>query len=506
MRRWRERLGIGPVGGGAPRRPGAIAARWATLWAALWTTLWAALVALVVSSGAPECESRADEVEAGWRAGVARVSITPEDPVWMAGYAARTGPSEGVLSDLHARALVLEDAAARRLVVVTLDLIEIPRPLHERIQTMAADRHAISPDQLLVNVSHTHGGPMVSGRTVADWGIDPVWGRRADAYVDFLVAAIDTAIASALAGRAPATLGFSSARCGFAMNRRLPTPEGMRLAPNPQGAVDHDVPVLRVLTETGTLRAVLFGYACHATSLGPTPRLNGDYVGFALGKLERDHPDSVALFLAGCGGDQDPSPRRDDADAVAHGEALAAAVETGLAAEPVALEPRMSARVESCPLPFAPLPPREELRARADSPNGFVARHARFVLESWPEAGDEPPDYLLPVQVVQLGDALTLVALGGEPMADYALRLKRELAAEGRRVWVAGYSNVVHAYVPTKRVLGEGGYEGTEAVIYQSLPGPFRDDCEERIVESVLRQAAAVAFPGTPQPAADVHR
>ena len=161
------RRGIDPTERGPFRRPRAI------------VTLCATLVAVVVSSSALRGESHARDREEGWRAGVARVSITPEDPVWMAGYAARTGPSEGVLTDLHARVLVLEDAAARRLVVVTLDLIEIPRPLHERIETMAADRHAISPDQLLVNVSHTHGGPMVSSRTIADWGIDPIWGRRA---------------------------------------------------------------------------------------------------------------------------------------------------------------------------------------------------------------------------------------------------------------------------------------------------------------------------------------
>lgn len=437
--------------------------------------------------------------EARWQAGVARASITPEDPVWMAGYAARTGPSEGVLSDLGARVVVLDDAEGRRLVIVGLDLIEIPQSLHEKIVTMAADRHGLAAHELLVNVSHTHGGPMVSSRTVADWGIDPAWGRRADAYVEFLVASIDAAIGTAISSRAPATLAFSSSECGFAMNRRLPTAEGMKLAPNPDGAVDHDVPVLRVLSESGALRAVLFGYACHATALGPTRLLHGDYPGIAIDTLERDHPGSVALFLAGCGGDQDPFPRRDEADAAANGRALAAAVEEALAAEPVVLEPLLVSSVEPCPLPFAPLPPREDLRARAASPDGFVARHARHLLDAWPAPDDQPPDYLLPVQVVQLGEALTLVALGGEPMADYGVRLKRELAGDGRKVWVAGYSNLVHAYVPTKRVLAEGGYEGTQAVIYQSLPGPFRDDCEERIVASVLRQAeacrAAVAAP-----------
>jgi neutral ceramidase len=94
--------------------------------------------------------------------------------------------------------------------------------------------------------------------------------------------------------------------------------------------------------------------------------------------------------------------------------------------------------------------------------------------------------------VIQLGESFTLVALGGEPMADYSLRLKGELRQEGRPVWIAGYSNLVHAYVPTRRVLLEGGYEGTEAVIYQSLPGPFAVEVEERIVESVHRQVHAL--------------
>lgn len=428
----------------------------------------------------------------GWIAGAARESITPAEPVWMAGYAARSGPSEGVLVDLHARALALEDGGGRRIVFVTLDLIEIPQSLRDRIVTMAADRHGLAPEQLLVNVSHTHGGPMVSGRTVADWGIEPAWGRRADAYVDFLVARIDAAIGRALADRAPAVLGFSAARCGFAMNRRLPTPEGIRMAPNPDGTVDHEVPVLRVLAADGTLRAILFGYACHNTALGPTPLINGDYAGFALERLEADHPAAVALFLQGCGGDQDPSPRRDEADARANGAALAAAVEAALAADPVTLRPHLAASLGICPLPFAELPPREELRARAASPDGFVARHARFVLDSWPNPGQPPPDHPLPVQVVQLGESLTLVALGGEPMADYALRIRRELARDGQHTWVAGYSNFVHAYVPTRKVLEEGGYEGTQAVIYQSLPGPFRADCEERIIGEVVRRAGTV--------------
>jgi len=428
----------------------------------------------------------------GWRAAAARASITPPEPVWLAGYAARTGPSAGALGDLQARALALVDGDGNRLVIVSLEIIEIPAPLRDRINCLAKERHGLAPHELLVNVSHTHGGPMVSSRTVADWGLERMWGTRADAYVDFLLARIDEVIGTALRTLAPATLGHATTRCGFAMNRRLPTPEGVRMAPNPDGPVDHDVPVLRISHADGRLLAAVFGYACHATSLGPTPEVNGDYPGFAQQLLEREHDGAVALFLAGCGGDQDPAPRRGLDDTRGHAAALAAAVNEGLAAAVPPLPASLRSRATICPLAFAPLPSRMDLEARAASPDGFISRHARWVLDTWPDPGAEPPAHPLPVQVVLLGDALLLVTLGGEPVVDYGLRLERELAAEGRAVWVAGYSNFVHAYLPSRRVLAEGGYEGTQAVIYQSLPGPFRDDVEERVVETVVREAAAV--------------
>jgi hypothetical protein len=77
----------------------------------------------------------------------------------------------------------------------------------------------------------------------------------------------------------------------------------------------------------------------------------------------------------------------------------------------------------------------------------------------------------------------TLVALGGEVVVDYALRLAREYPA--RRMWVAGYSNDVFGYVPSLRVLREGGYEGGDAMIYYAKPGPFTEQVEQLIVGKV---------------------
>ncbi|MFM7315455.1 MAG: hypothetical protein ACKO5E_00780, partial [bacterium] len=96
-----------------------------------------------------------------WQAGLAKVAITPDKPVWMAGYDSRSGPSEGKIIDIYARALVLADSANHQLAVITLDLIEIPGSLRELL-LQASAKHGFKPSQVLLNVSHTHGGPMVS--------------------------------------------------------------------------------------------------------------------------------------------------------------------------------------------------------------------------------------------------------------------------------------------------------------------------------------------------------
>lgn len=452
--------------------------------------LWILLASLSVWCGSGQFGAGA--VAGSWKAGISRVVITPAEPVWMAGYAARTGPSDGKLVDLYARSIALSDSDGNRLVIVGLDLIEIPASLREQILETALRNHRVKAEQLLLNVSHTHGGPMVSGKTVADWGIGAEWADRAEAYVKDLVQKIDFAIGRALASQQAVNLSYTHARCGFAMNRRQPTGSGFRLGLNPDGPVDHVVPVLKIESSDGRLAGLMFGYACHNTALGPIPQIHGDYAGFAQEKLEHDHPDTVALFLMGCGGDQDPAPRRHLDDARQNGLTLAAAVEAGLAAPAKPLEGHLAVSYEVCPLPFAALPPKSDLEARAQSGDGFVSRHARSILRQWPNTGDHPPDYPLPIQVVQIGQLLTLVTLGGEPVVDYSLRLKKELSDAGHEVWVAGYSNLVTAYIPNRRVLLEGGYEGTEAVIYQSLPGPFRPEIEDLIVESVHRQAVRV--------------
>jgi neutral ceramidase len=96
---------------------------------------------------------------AGWKAGLARVDVTPTESMWMAGYAARTTPSEGVEQPLFAKVLVLADESGAQTAIITLDLIGIPRWLRDDLAGEAAKRYGIPPERLLLNASHTHCGP-----------------------------------------------------------------------------------------------------------------------------------------------------------------------------------------------------------------------------------------------------------------------------------------------------------------------------------------------------------
>lgn len=428
-----------------------------------------------------------------WRAGAAAVKITPEEPVWMAGYAARNKPSEGVAADLFAKALALEDRRGTRLLILTMDLISVPRPLRDWMEVQAKERFGLAPEALLMNASHTHCGPELRMTRLADDRVQGESVAAAERYMARLQENLLTLAGQALQRLAPARLDFVRARCGFAMNRRRPVASGFANAPNVDGPVDHEVPVLRVTDPAGKLMAVLFGYACHNTTCGDY-WIRGDYAGYAQADFEKANPGVIALFMTGCGADQNPYPRRTEELCKDHGRALAVAVAAALETVPKPLKGPLQSAFADVSLDFAPLPPREELERLAASAKQPERGHAARMLEQLNAAGTVRSSYPCPVQVVRFGGDLTLVAIGGETCVDYSLRLKRDLA--GPSVWVAGYCNDVFGYLPSLRVLREGGYEAGGAMLWGALPGPFTETVEERVVSKILELARAPGAAG----------
>jgi len=282
----------------------------------------------------------------------------------------------------------------------------------------------------------------------------------------------------------PAQLSFGRGNATFAANRRVFRPSGVQFGVNPDGLVDHDVPVLRVESMDGKALAILFGYACHCTTLnGDHYRVGGDWAGYAQEYLETAHPGVTAMFVTGCSADSNPEPRGKVEFARQHGLNIAGAVAAVLTRPMTPVTGSTKAAFEHVDLPLADPPSREEFAKRLTDKSEFIRRHAQRQIDMLDRNQPLMKNYPCPVQVWRFGNDLTMVAIGGEVVVDYVLRLKRELGAE--KLWVAGYANDVFAYVPSVRILTEGGYEADFNLIYYGLPTRFAPAVEDTLVRSV---------------------
>jgi hypothetical protein len=425
-----------------------------------------------------------------WKAGFAREDITPRQALWMAGYASRTKPSEGVFQEIYAKALALEDHTGQRAVLVTSDLLGFPAAVSHNIAEQVEKQYHLRRGQLLLSSSHTHGGPVIGSALRVAYPMTTQQWADVEAYTSDLKTKIVGLVGASLKSLQPARLGFGHGEASFGMNRRARTNEERVIGVNPQGPVDHDVPVLRVDDKHGKLRAVVFGYACHNTAARDFLKFHGDYAGFTEAWLENHHPEAPALFVAGCGGDANPYPRGTIEHARQHGEELAAAVEKVLAGKLQPVRAPLKTTYEEFPVAFAAPPSREELEAQLQKQDVYHRKWAEAMLGILDRGGHLPTEYPYPVEIWQFGQDLTLIALGGEVVVDYDLRLKKELGPE--KLWVAGYCNDVFAYIPSLRVLEEGGYEGGGAMIYYGLPGPFAPTIEETIIGKVHDLLSAI--------------
>ncbi|MBP90371.1 MAG: hypothetical protein CMJ64_27305 [Planctomycetaceae bacterium] len=443
---------------------------------------FAALLTAVASSGMA--------AEPTWWAGVARTKITPEGSYWMGGYASRKRPSEGTLQDLYAKAIAIDDADGSRVVIVTTDLLVITRDLGEAVKRRVAEKYKLPPSRLLLNCSHTHCGPEIRLYRESLHNIPTDLARKMHAYVKQLEDKLVKLVGEAIANQTPARLSYAESQAAFAVNRR-----NNRAADVPRlreegkliGPVDHSVPVLKVTDVEGRVSAILFGYACHNTIMS-FYQTSGDYAGFAQQYIEEQHPQAVAMFVMGAGGDQNPEPRRKVEYLHQYGRALADAVEKVLNAPGREVSGSLRAALAEAPLEFQPHADPGTLQEQTKSSNQYERWKAHFILSELDAGRRIPRQYGLPIQVIAVGDDLMMVAIGGECVVDYSLRTKRQYDRNGGpAVWVAGYSNDVFGYLPTRRVLKEGGYEGGGHMVYTKFPGPFTETVETRVFETIER-------------------
>jgi neutral ceramidase len=414
-----------------------------------------------------------------FKVGIARKDITPPLPFWLTGYT-RSKKSSEVLHPLWAKAVVFEETPKSRVVIVTTDILGLSHEISEVVAKQVNKKYGILRSQLLMNSSHTHSGPLIWPNLSMTFNLSPEDLREVAQYNQQLASDLVALIDSAMSNLAPMKVSCGHGSAGFAVNRREQTDKGVIIGVNRNGPVDHDVPVIKISTPDGKLRAVLFGYACHNTTTG-TLLINGDYAGFAQIELEKANPGVTAMFLIGCAADQNPNPRGTLEIAGQYGKQLAESVQKVLEGKLNPVRPPIRTDYKVVDLDFVPFD-LQSFEKDILSKNQDVQRRANLMLEAY-NKGWDISHYPYPVQVVRFNNDLTILALSGEVVVDYSLRAKKEFSKEN--LFVAGYSNEVSCYIPSRRILKEGGYEADRSMIGYGFPGPFSDNVEDKIFGAI---------------------
>ena len=433
---------------------------------------------------------------ADWLVGLATVCTTPDVPVWMHGYACepRFRPFDGKLHDLHAKAMALQDARGRQAVLLTIDLCVLRATEAEAIFQRITDKTGLDHSRVLLNLSHTHSGPIIGASDANRYPMTDAERQATIDYTETLTAKLADVAAAALADMAPARLALGTGEADFVRNRRLFDDQGnyKGMGPNPDGYTDPRVPVLGVAGPDGTPRALVFGLACHAVTLGSDSLvLSGDYPGFAQQRLEERFAGTQAMFVQGCGADANSHPRAcpDQVEwAQKQGASLADEVARVARGPLRPIRGPLSTELAWADLPLQQIP-RAELETMANGP-GWQAYNAKRMLELIDRGESPPTTYRAPLAVWQFGDDLTLVGICGETVSGYGQLVEQALGRD--KLWVAGYCNQVFGYLPTAQIVAEGGYEARGPV---ADIGFFTADAQDVVVAAVRRMAEKAGRP-----------
>ncbi len=425
--------------------------------------------------------------------GLAARDISPELPIPLAGYAGRKRPADKIDQPLLAQALALRNATGERFVLVTVDNCEVSHAFTQPVLQQLQAQFQLPRGSVAIISSHTPSAPVLADTLV---GMPlPASNEQAAVvkYSQFLQTRLVEVVASSLSNFEPASLEYGVGRATFAMNRRVYRGDRVEFGDNPDGPVDFDVPVLRIRGTNGAVRAILFGYACHGTSVRTGDDwyvVSGEYMAYARQLLQDHEPGAMAMYLTGMGADSDPAPRGLLLHAKRHGLELAGAVMSVLDRPMRPVHGAFKSAYEEVDLPLVEPPGRQQIEKDAQSKDSAVKQRAEVYLKLLDNGQPLPRAVKLPVAALRFGGDLTLLLMGGEVLVDYSRRLKRLLAED--HPWTIGYAYEVPCYIPSARVIKEGGYEVDSSLTYYGLYGPFRGELEDVILNRFTAMVAGL--------------
>ncbi|MBI5094848.1 MAG: hypothetical protein HZB26_20715 [Candidatus Hydrogenedentes bacterium] len=420
------------------------------------------------------------------KAGFARRCITPPLGTTMMGFATRDREHgcAGIHDDLYVRALFVEHGGAAAL-IMGFDLCFLGRADTDRLKDAIGHRLHLTPKQILLNASHTHVGPSVG--TWAYAGYEPPDTR----YLNDLEAATVTAAVEAAGRAADATLHCGAVHTTVPMNRRGRGADGaIANCPNPGGPIYDSIPVCEFRNKHDKPITFLFSVSCHPSIISGFD-ISAEYPGAAMEYLDAHFGGPVSMFLQGAGGDSKPAhiggniPRWrvgtwDDVKAVgeiAAREALSA-LEEGL----TEVTPHIvTAMVETY---WSLNPPMDRAGYAAEMDTDYELRRlwAERMIQRLDRDGALPTHAPITVQGIQLGEGLRFIGVEGELVAELG-RLVRDFFHAGV-TFPLGYTNGEGLYLPTSKMLDEGGYEAVSFWEY-GFPSPLAKGIEDHLTHAL---------------------
>jgi len=428
-----------------------------------------------------------------WSVGYAEADITPAPgQVQMRGFG-RERYAKGALAPLLTQVVALRDRDSHIGVVITADIAGFERVMTEAIRRAISHKHGIPAKNVVLAASHTHWGPAAQFHATFAAGGPNVW------YMGFMEDKILANVDAALEDLSPATIeyGWIDVRA-IGCNRRLPVDGRITWGPYSEGSFDGHTPILRIKRDSSPRQLVVVGHACHPTSSGNIEKWSPDYPGAMRDLLSDKLPDTKGVFIQGCGGDakvvhKDPETGKlvfsaDPERSQSAGEKLAKAVLAHLEKERmIPLGGQLACSLVTGQLSYGERWSQEEIEREAYT--GSKKRYYTWVARQFLALPDHSESFRYDVQVWKLGNRLTIFGMEGEVCSPWGPMLRSMAPTE--HAMVIGYVNNVDAYIPDKRLVREGGYEGGEAQKF-FLPGPFTENIDSEIKEIVTRAIKAV--------------
>ena len=419
----------------------------------------AIVMVLIISFYLAVYPSGAAESESVLRAGTARIDITPEKPVKMAGYGARTALSEAIHDPLSARVVVFENDG-KRLVLVSSDLLGFYGGTAEHFRKVILSEFELKPGELFLSAIHTHDGPTLT--------MDEEKGHANNLeYTKSLEARLIEVIRKALKNTGPVHIGAGVGYSPVGMNRRelrfdSSGNSSIRLGRNPYGPTDKEVLVMKLAKPDGNAVASLFDYATHATCLGGRNlTISGDVLGLAEQFVEKILGEQViAPAFAGASGNIDPWFR----------VLPAFNTEPGWIPEPVLLGTLLGEEVVHVYRDI------ENLSAGGDIGAAFVTLELPGKARGELEIKKDSPLTPFNISVARVGD-IAFVGLGGEVLTEIGISIKA--GSPYKYTFVITHCNGAAGYLAPEHLYIEGGYEISSS--------PFSPKAADMVVKQAVK-------------------